>query len=707
MIMRECIFTVILSLLCLGGSLNAAQLTPSQALSRVGVKAHSQQIQSTDADSGVMPQLRLTMEHDGLNTVYVFSRGDNGGYLVVAADDVAPVALLGYADSGEFDATSIPANMQWWLGQYSAEIGFSAQSDAASADDGDIFAGKAAIEPLLKTTWGQSEPYNALCPVVNGELCPTGCVATAMAQVMKFWNWPEHGVGSCSYVLGHTGEMLSFDFAATTYKWSDMLDSYGEDASDAAKKAVAELMYSCGVSIEMSYSPSASGGNYLVASRSMVNYFNYDKGLRCLGRDYYGLEEWIDMIYTELSAGRPVLYSGSNTESGHAFVCDGYDGNGYFHINWGWKGLSNGYFQITALNPKDQGIGGSTGGFNINQSMLIGVQPPVEGSEVIPVMQFVSDFSVRSDSYDRATQAEVVFTDRRGVFNQSVGDVEVVLGVRLVDEAGKETYIGALETKNMIPGSAFVNYSIPTADFPKTGTYIVSPVVRTASGKWYDMGVKMSNIREQKLTATPTTLTFEDVDEPVVTVSGLKLASDIVPGKDCSITATISNTSADEFYEDIQPVLVQDGKEVAQGLPVAVELLGGDSRLFEWVTAFTPEPALGSYQLHLVNSSGKNVCRPINVEVTDGATSGIDNAGIDGDGVRLESNPVNDVAVILSGSPANEVMVFTTSGLLAARYEPVGDCRCELDVANLPYGIYLVRVHTADGAATVLRLVKK
>ncbi len=205
-----------------------------------------------------------------------------------------------------------------------------------------------------------------MCPDTLGRKCATGCVATAMAQVMYHNRWPKKGTGSHSY---HTngGLNLYADFGSTTYKWDDMLPVYDGTASVAAENAVAELMYHCGVSLEMEYGPESGTPLYNV-NKALKEHFGYGE-TAFYAMDYFSMAEWEDSLYKELSENRPVPYAGGN----HAFVCDGYDGNGYYHFNWGWGGRLDGYFLLTNLNPEAQGIGSNSVGFTEKQTFVKGI----------------------------------------------------------------------------------------------------------------------------------------------------------------------------------------------------------------------------------------------------------------------------------------------------------------------------------------------
>jgi hypothetical protein len=318
---------------------------------------------------------------------YVFDRGGSRGFVIVASDDRAK-EVLGYAEGGSFNAGELPANFKYWLSMYEKELELLARTPESdlkitppqSPPVTRTPAFEVSVAPLVKSKWDQGNPYNLLTPTYQGEQLVTGCVATAMAQIMNYHEWPLTGVGSHSYTSTPLNFNLSANFGATTYDWANMPDVYTSSATDAQKNAVATLMFHCGVSVEMMYNRAAAGGSGAYSTDvpyALKTYFNYDRGAEYLYRDYTPHSEWVTSLKTEISAGRPVYYSGSGAGGGHAFVCDGYDASDKFHFNWGWSGSSDGYFELSALSPSDLGIGGGSGGFNYGQGLIKGIQKPL------------------------------------------------------------------------------------------------------------------------------------------------------------------------------------------------------------------------------------------------------------------------------------------------------------------------------------------
>ena len=324
---------------------------------------------------------------------YIFNTSD--GFVIVSADDIA-TPILGYSENGAFSPENIPVNMYEWLQGYENEIqmgienGVSASAEIA-ADWEKLSSGQGlspkrsrSVNALVQTRWNQGSPYNNLCPYDSGEdeRTVTGCVATAMAQIMKYWNYPTQGNGSVTYNATGYGNQTA-NFGNTTYDWNNMLNTYSNSATSAQKNAVATLMYHCGVAVHMSYGVSSTGGSGAVtvgssngtAEYAMKNYFLYKNTLAGRYRSSYSDTNWKNMMYTDLDAGRPIIYTGRGDGGGHCFICDGYNNSNQFHFNWGWGGYCDGFYAINSLEPGTGGIGSGNGTYNESQSAIFGIEP--------------------------------------------------------------------------------------------------------------------------------------------------------------------------------------------------------------------------------------------------------------------------------------------------------------------------------------------
>ena len=283
----------------------------------------------------------------------------NQGYAVIANDDQYD-AVLGYSKTAYSDV--MPDGLLWWLTEMDKALAAAKAESHNYLQDGDY---KAAVEPLIGTTWGQGSPYNNLCP----NRYPSGCVATAMSQIMWYHKYPEHGVGS----IMDFGKVIFVDFSSTTYDYANMLTAYTDNQYTTKQgDAVATLMYHCGIASNMKYASSGSGTTTIDAVQALKKYFSYNKNVCVKFRDYNSTADWMQMVYTELSNGRPILYGANDKVSGgHAFVFEGYDADGKVYVNWGWDGTANGYYNIDLLAPI-----GTDYSFTESQDMILGIAKP-------------------------------------------------------------------------------------------------------------------------------------------------------------------------------------------------------------------------------------------------------------------------------------------------------------------------------------------
>lgn len=312
---------------------------------------------------------------------YVFDRGEQEGFIIISGDD-ATDAVLGYTDHGSFDYRELPPAMREWLDDMERQI--SEVQAGAPLMASSALPLHPAIPELMSTKWNQGDPYNLTCPNYHGlGRSVTGCVATAMAQVLYYQraksvtetqaDMPAYEGRTNHETYGHLKvEGIPAD---SPIDWANMRTSYNGSESQTAKLAVANLMHYCGVSVEMDYTNGASGAYSFDVANALKNYFGYGESVRYVSRWSYTNAEWDALIYNELMNDRPVYMSGANSGGGHAFVCDGYDGRRNYHINWGWGGSSDGYYLLSKLTPGQQGIGGTNDGYNSGQDVVIGIEP--------------------------------------------------------------------------------------------------------------------------------------------------------------------------------------------------------------------------------------------------------------------------------------------------------------------------------------------
>ena len=324
---------------------------------------------------------------------YVFPNANSKGFTIVSGDDRLP-EIVGYSSQGSYDENNLPEGFISFMEAYQnlynkvnlddaealknlAEIKAWRNKKNASA------ASTSAVAPLLgNIEWDQTSPYNNMCPRYDSvHVAATGCVATAMAQVMAYYKYPKQLKADIpGYVNRWNGipmEIPTITREEGIYDWDNMLPKYNKEANatQQQKDAVAKLMYHCGAAVQMNYGPESAAA---VSATKLSKYFGYDADLMMdLSRSSFTLDKWMQIIDTELAAGRPVLYGGQASDGGHQFICDGIDGEGLYHINWGWSGSQNGYFDLSLLNPEKGGTGSgnSTEGYNRSCSITIGIAP--------------------------------------------------------------------------------------------------------------------------------------------------------------------------------------------------------------------------------------------------------------------------------------------------------------------------------------------
>lgn len=370
--------------------------------------------------------------------VYIFENTDGKGYALLSADDLMP-AVLGYSNENSIDVDNLAPGIAWLIDQYVLEVEYARANgvDFSTRADGED---KGPIETLLKSQWDQNAPFNLNAPTtkVDGTRhSASGCVATAMAQIMYYYKYPAVGTGTCTATW--KGGEVSADLAAYPLDWDNMLDVYKSGQyTEEQGQAVADLMYACGLSVESDYA-STTTANTVKEVTALCENFGYSKEMRYYYHDFIASEdEWADLIYGSLSRQHPVAFAGGEEDGGgHSFVCDGYDGNGYYHFNWGWGGDSDGYYLLNLLNPKNQGTGGTADGYNDRQLIITDIHPAEVGETFEyqqPIFWYRGDFvfndGVRFNGSGRSNGKST------GFYNRSPYSAEFFFGIYIVDGEG-------------------------------------------------------------------------------------------------------------------------------------------------------------------------------------------------------------------------------------------------------------------------------
>jgi len=428
------------------------------------------------ANNLLLNETRTTGE---LPLVYIFSSKQLNAFILVSADDIAR-PILGYSLESDFSLELAPEHLIAWLSDYEKYILWGIQNKIQATEDIQLawdqlrnnvnIIGKRAgsVSPILKAKWNQNPYYNDMCPVDGGKRSVAGCVATAMAQVIHHWQYPTKGSGFYSYNHNTLGT-ISANFGNTTYNYANMPSSISSKNND-----VALLNFHCGVAVEMNYSASGSGA-YVISSESPVThcaeyglkkYFNYPSSVSGQERANYTSSNWIKKVNTDLDNGRPIIYAGFGNGGGHAFVFDGYDNSGKYHVNWGWGGNFNGYFEIDALDPAGLGTGGGSGGFNSGHHAIFGVEAPDNTQTDAAISVYanlgLSDLSI---SYGEP------FTVNTKAANVSGKDFSGSLAIAVFDDSFNFVeFVGEMTNVSIQD-----NYALNTLSFESTGSLSMLP----------------------------------------------------------------------------------------------------------------------------------------------------------------------------------------------------------------------------------------
>ena len=546
--MKKATLTTIGLFLCLV-FVNAGPVSKQQAL--VQAQSFMKSIgRNLSSNTTIRRAPKKTAQNDN-SYYYVFNADNNNGFVIVSGDDRTE-PILGYSDTGSFDLDNLPENAQAFLEEISNEIeymdakGLSSQRRVAEP-------AKRAIAPLLTCIWGQGNPYYNSCPTDpgTGTLSVTGCVATAMAQILyhhraKAVTSTQAQIPSYKYSYTYNSQSYSQTVPAvpsgSPIDWDNMVDAYNGVATTTAQKtAVANLMAYCGKSVRMIYRSTASGANSYNVPYALRTYFGFDANTVYKRRAGYSASEWNNMLYNELKAGRPIYYSGSSQGGGHAFVVDGIDDEGLYHLNWGWNGSSNGYFLISVLNPGDNsGIGASTtdDGYIMNGAAIFGAQPAVNPGE------YCTNQEILSAQYISRSGLSIDYC----FYNYTGKASKFDCGIAIEDANGKlyvmdsisynyNTTSGDYEKPTLTATIAtFKNNNLPT------GKYIIIPVSRLKGGStWYRCESSSTSYVELNYTGSNLTATLRSANS--ITATAWEFPGSLTANSEQKVKVTIKGSN--------------------------------------------------------------------------------------------------------------------------------------------------------------------
>ena len=534
------------------------------------------------------PQPRMVQKTNGIDPAYyVIENGTNKGYTIVSADDRLP-EIVGYAKQGNYTEDTLPEAYVEFITAYQKFVeevkagnphALRTAAEAKALRESASYT-QPTVAPLLgNIQWNQGDPYNRMCPEYDGvNKAVTGCVATAMAQVMGYWKYPSQlqadipGYTTGTYNINVPGISKDTD---GTYDWDNILPQYKSgNFNDDQANAVAKLMHHCGVAVQMNYGPSSGA---VVYPERLSKYFGYDKDFMVkVRRESYSMQEWNTLIDNELIAKRPVLYSGQSSDGGHQFVCDGSDGKGLYHINWGWSGYQDGYFDITILNPAKGGIGSGNApdGYNQGSDMIIGIMPD-NGQEDIPLVTLKpiyatgistdTKITITQDTRTSATDNFKIefynyFTNRAPKkFSGYCG-----WGIKAADGSMKlitnTSKVQNLQQDYWFPNTYKIDYAFPV------GVTTIYPVYSEDNITWKEAGLESMGYYTVEATETSLKQLYPLTAEVIV-------ESELLSGKINTIKLDVSNaTDNDVFsmlsvYTSTDQTCPEDGVNVYVSVP--------------------------------------------------------------------------------------------------------------------------------------------
>lgn len=682
----------ILSTLILGSFtaiVSASPVTPAEAISRLAASSPQQIKGKVSATSPAM----TVYAPAGQPGVYIFN-GDGIFYITAADDCGAP--LLGYGP-GNIDPDNLPPAMAGWLdGQARIITEASAAGAAAySRSESDTPDGRHAIEPMLPTEWDQLYPYNNKCPVFRGtERCATGCTTTALAQIMRYWQWPSQGTGSFTYtdvILGDT-VTLSANFGETVYEWDKMPLLPQTPYTTAQVQSVSTLMADLGIAMMSDYASSDQNATAAFTSNAIngaVKYFSYAPNATYIERAWVTPELWEETVYATLEAGYPVMYSGYNASNsgGHAFVCDGYDGSSRFHFNWGWSGYGDGWYLLESLNPGGGGVGGGTYDFSYFQHAAFGVQPDFAGdAEPVPNFFIYGDINCATSlqKYPATIRSTIVNHDYYGFYNYSLTgeDPEINFGLEFVNDSTGERFSMPSSTEakfGFLSGTTAYSVTVKDGDIP-VGDYSVLPVVRIAgSDNWYPM--RIAHGRDATYTAH-VGKHYLNIHNSTTNKAVLEVTAAEIPDAtraDEPFDVTLEIRSLHHFYDGSINVMYVRPNGRYTVLGTAHASIDEDATATVTV-ACTHTLADGDYELVIGNADRSVIADSYTLHVGEAA---LDN--ISSDELEVIYSPA-ERTVTVTGADNALVTVYSTNGaeLLSANGP-------RISVAALVPGVYIIR----------------
>lgn len=643
----------------------------------------------------------------GLTEQYLFVSSNNDGFVIVAADDIA-TPILGYSVTNGFTGESLPEHLDEWLRHYDHEIAAARDAgyrgDKSSDDEWERLLNnrerkgpaRKSVAPMVATQWDQGHPYNMKCPYDhNGSSnvrSVTGCVATAMSQVLKYWNWPLKGSGSHSYTCYTISESaptrtVEADFSSTTYNWSLMPAGGGNTAgswTSGQKNAVSTLIFHCGVSVEMKYTYSSSSSSSSYIPNALKSYFGYATTVNYVHKQGYTEDNWKNLIKGEIDAGRPVLYRGEGEDGtgGHSFVCDGYDASDNFHFNWGWSGAGDGYYSTNSLTPTSTGTGAGLGDYTYSQGVVIKITPQFQTYNTFSVTEYVGVGGELVGSVGLRNSGMTSFSGYIGV---AVYNSEDLL-ITLLATSDQITFNGN-STRTIT-----INHTLESSLTP--GTYTAKAVCSLDGATWYPVKSGYNGC------ATEAQFTVTDGSEPLVennlkTFENFSINRSNYSVGDAIIgSCGIKNIGTGAYSGLIGVAAYNQNGDIAAIMATASRSIAVNSATTLQFNYTIPAGfAVGTYSVKAISSTDNGNTWKVIRGSSDGTPTEL-NFSVGNNSIR-ESN-LNNISI---GTSGRNIVVNSAAGLDLTIIDMMGrvvhKARCKDDSVTLSLekrGIYLVKI---------------
>lgn len=536
-------FALFFSLFMLCLVVKANPVSRSQALKEAKSFLATKGVEMNTSEAAYRAPRKANAQEGESSYYYIFNVGNDEGFVIVSGDDRTE-QILGYSDSGSFDEENMPEPLKEWLDGYAKEMESIIEVDANEYESLSPRRAqemtKKSIAPLTTSKWGNGLPYTYKTPIFNGRHAPAGCAPIALAQLLYYYKNHNINYLQADYVVN--GRVILSK--GTFFDWDNMIDEYiYKSYSTTQQDAVSNLMYNVGRALLASYKPDGTLVSLANQRLALVDCFGYNPSLAYIEREYYSNEDWENIIYDELKQNRPVLYNAFSVEAGHTFLVDGYDNSGLFHINWGWRGVCNGFFRLSVLSSYKAGhltsVEDDFYSFGMNHSASLYVAPNSFGDVNSGNNILSAKFSSIKDNICSCTYVNQ--SGKSGLYYFGLGYVDKNGSVKLLKQSS--TSLTALKNSN-----SYTNpYTLSLSDFTKVGlnngNYSILPIYKFGDNDEWKV-CQYNNDFILEAIVSPTDVVLSNNRKCKLEITDISFEGTGLKGKEQIVNATISNNSS-------------------------------------------------------------------------------------------------------------------------------------------------------------------